>query len=142
MGEADNTPRNVQIVFETWCAHANKNVNTRLNDARRHLIQKALLDYDLETVLDAVVGWKYSSHHSGNNDRNTIYNNLELLLRGVKIESFAEYTRTARAKGIAPPVSDLVRFVGEDDKDHPIIMRGPGYQGIGLFSTCGRWTPK
>lgn len=143
MADIDNTPRNIQIAFETWCRHASKNVNTRLNDARKKLIGKALEDYGFDTVIDALVGWKFSSYHSGQNDRNTAYNAIELLLRGAKVEQFAEYTRTARLSGLAPPVTDLVAFGVGDDGAAPISIakRGPGYQGIGVFSQAGVWKP-
>lgn len=68
--------------------------SVRLDDLRRRRINNALKTYPLEDVIDAVEGWRFSPHHSGENDRNAVYNDIELLLRDAKhIEEFRDYKR-------------------------------------------------
>jgi hypothetical protein len=68
--------------------------HVRLDEARRRRINNALKTYPLEDVLDAVEGWRFSPHHCGENDRGTVYNDLDLLLRDAKhIEEFRDYKR-------------------------------------------------
>jgi hypothetical protein len=50
--------------------------------------------------MDAVVGWVNSPHHRGDNDTNTVYNDLELLLRSPKhIERFRDLARKPTRTG-------------------------------------------
>lgn len=141
---AEITTRDISIVFETWCRHAHKNVNVKLSDKRSTLIRKALTTYGMETVIDAVVGWRYSSHHSGDNDRRTVYNDIELILRdNSHIERFAEFTRIAREKGLAPPTESLIVLGGAPADPSAVVKpRGAGYQGVGTFTRAGAWSPR
>lgn len=83
----------IQTVFETWREATGKR-KARLDANRRRCIERALRDYPLEDVLDAVQGWRNSPHHRGENDRQTTYNSLDLLLRNAeKIEMFRDLHR-------------------------------------------------
>lgn len=98
---------NVEIVFEAWKKSAEKSDRVVLDKKREKLIRNALADYSLEDVLDAVDGWRFSPFHSGQNDQNKKYNDLELLLRNSsKIETFCEFKRN-------PKVADGVRVIGD-----------------------------
>jgi hypothetical protein len=86
-------PATVQQVFDAW-QHSTGKHKARLDDKRRRKIQQALKTYPLEDILDAVQGWRNSPHHCGQNDRGTVYNDLELLLRDAKhIEAFRDLAR-------------------------------------------------
>ncbi len=87
----------VGLVFEAWKASTKKTAATKLDRDRTRLITAALKDYPLEDVLDAVRGWEHSAHHRGENDTNTVYNDLGLLLRNAaNIERFRDLARGPR----------------------------------------------
>lgn len=83
-------------VFEHWRDGAGKTNQTLLDKTRKKVIEDALKAYPVEDVLDAVVGWKNSPHHRGENPTGTVYNDLGLLLRGAaRIEQFRDLARNA-----------------------------------------------
>lgn len=87
-----------QQVFDAWVKSTGKTGATVLTDKRRRVIRAALKLYSLADVLDAVQGWEKSPHHRGENDRHTIYNDLELLLRDAEhIERFRDLNRNGGA---------------------------------------------
>jgi hypothetical protein len=133
-GEADSATGNyVQLVFDIWRVHARRDgTRVELSDKRRKLIEKALDGYDLQTVLDAAIGWRYSEFHIGQNDRHKAYNSLELLLRdSAHIEQFAGYTRAA---GVSAPTA-----VPVDAVDIPDLPEAPEGIRLGLFEYAGEW---
>lgn len=90
-------------VFQAWIKAAGKTERTVLTAERRRLILKQLKDYPLDDVLDAVRGWRWSAHHRGENDRGTVYNDIELVLRDAKhVEMFRDLERN-------PPAAPLPR---------------------------------
>ncbi len=91
----------VTEVFLEW-QHSTGKRRANLDGKRRRIITSALKDYPLEDVLAAVKGWKHSPHHRGENERRTVYNDLDLLLRDSKhIEEFRDLERGEA--GPAPP---------------------------------------
>lgn len=89
---APTRPSEVEIVFDAWQRSTGR-TRTHLDDKRRRLIRTALASYPVEDVIAAVDGWRHSPHHRGENDRQTVYNDLSLLLRnGENIERFRDYT--------------------------------------------------
>jgi hypothetical protein len=92
-------------VFAEWLSVAGKTGRTVLDAKRRRLIDKALIAYPVDDVLDAVRGWRHSPHHRGENDTGTVYNDLGLLLRdGEHIERFRDFERNPpqpKANGFA-----------------------------------------
>lgn len=100
--EPPKEPRPVEQVFEAWKVGAEKTGRTVLDAERTRLITAALRNYPLEDVMDAVVGWKHSAFHRGENDERKVHNDLGLLLRNAKkIEQFRDYTRQARTHVVA-----------------------------------------
>lgn len=90
-------------VFAAWIEAAGKTGRTVLTPERRRLILKQLKHYPLDDVVDAVRGWRWSAHHRGENDRGTVYNDLELVLRDAKhVEMFRDLERN-------PPAAPLPR---------------------------------
>lgn len=89
------TPTDVQTVFDAWLLSTGKTSRTLLSGERRKKIVNALKLYPLDEVLDAVDGWKFSPHHRGENERGTVYNDLELLLKSSKhLENFRDLKRS------------------------------------------------
>jgi hypothetical protein len=86
--QARPSAADIESVFETWKQSTGKH-KAQLDSRRRRKIIEALKGFPLEDVLAAVQGWENSPHHRGENERHTVYNDLELLLRDVKhIEMF------------------------------------------------------
>lgn len=116
-----------RLVFEVWRAFAPRSVQAQLSEQRKVLIRKALAQYPLQDVLDAVIGWRYSSFHTGANDRQKVYNSLELILRNAgQIERFAGYTRAA---GVSAPQYVPATKVAAPEPD----------TGLGQFATSEAW---
>jgi hypothetical protein len=80
-------------VFARWLEGAGKTSRTKLDSTRARLIDRALDDYPIEDVLDAVVGWRRSEFHVEHG-----HNGLKLLLRGSEeIERFRDMERNPPA---------------------------------------------
>lgn len=80
-------------VFAAWQEATGKH-RAKLDDKRRRIITRALKDFPLDDVLDAARGWRHSPHHRGENERHTVYNELDLLLRdAAHIEQFRDLER-------------------------------------------------
>jgi hypothetical protein len=86
--EPAEEPDAVKTIFEFWqtCMKSPRSV---LDANRRGLIERALKNYSAADVCKAISGCSKSPHHMGKNERNTVYNGLDLILRNSeKIESF------------------------------------------------------
>lgn len=110
-----------QLVFEAWIEATGRTDRTVFSTKRLRLIRRALDDYPLEDVLDAVRGWRHSPHHCGNNDRGTVYNDLGLLLRDAEhIEAFRDFerkgTRPRMPKGSDVTARNVARMEGLADE--------------------------
>jgi len=92
-----------QQVFDAWIEATGKTGKTVLSEKRRRLIRNALKLYSTADVLDAVQGWRKSSHHCGENPSGTVYNDLELLLRdAAHIEKFRDLHRNGNGSAPEP----------------------------------------
>lgn len=88
----------IETVFGAWCRSTNKR-GAVLDQKRRKFIKAALGMFPIEDVVDAVDGWRHSPHHRGENERNTVYNEIPLLLRDAgQIEKFRDLTRGVIAR--------------------------------------------
>lgn len=78
--EPDIDPADVQLVFDHW-----KTVwghpRAKLDKDRRKLIGKRLADYQADSLCQAISGYQHSPHHTGQNDRATVYDDIGLFLR-------------------------------------------------------------
>lgn len=74
----------VMQVFAYWCQLWQKPSSTRLDAKRRKRIVDALRAYGIERTMLALRGYTYSPHHRGENDRGTVYSDLELHLRDAR----------------------------------------------------------
>lgn len=97
--EVSRRRADVDQVFDAWRRSRVEQLGTRfgavqLTAERRRLVAKQLRAFPVEDLVDAVRGWRHSPHHRGENDRHTVYSNLELLLRDAgKIEFFRDLER-------------------------------------------------
>lgn len=90
----------VDRVFEHWrTVHGHP--QAKLDAKRRKLIRDALKGYSEADVCQSISGYKNSPHHQGQNDRATVYDAIELLLRDAKhIDAGLRFYRD-------PPRTDL-----------------------------------
>lgn len=90
----------VDRVFDHWkTVHGHP--GAKLDDKRRKVIRAALATYSEEAVRESISGYKHSPHHQGDNDRGTVYDSIELLLRDAKhIDAGLRFYRD-------PPRTDL-----------------------------------
>lgn len=87
-----------QQVFDHWVWVMGKR-RAVLGPERRRLLRRALELYDVETLKLAIDGCATSPFHAGENDRNTAYRDLELILRSERtVEGFAEKGEEAHEK--------------------------------------------
>jgi len=94
------TPDAMRRLFEHWVFMMGKNPRRcALGPERRKVIGKALALYDEETLQLAIEGCASSAYHAGDNDRDTPYNDLELIFRNEKyVERFATMGEQLRTK--------------------------------------------
>lgn len=92
-------PTATETVFAEWSSVTARGSRTKLDRKRRAVIDKALREYPLADVLDAVRGVRLSPFHMGDNDRKTTYNDLRHILGDAeRLERFRDYQRT----GVSP----------------------------------------
>lgn len=103
----------VERVFAHWVRVMGKRpATTVLGPTRRLAIERALAwGYPEQVLLDACLGCSATPHNMGDNDRDTPYNDITLILRTeAHIERFAE--RAARVRALAdasvPPAPDAM----------------------------------
>lgn len=90
----------VERVFQHWVWMLGKNPRRcALGPQRRRVIERALDLYDEDTLLLAIEGCASDPFNSGHNDRDTEYNDLELILRNeANVERFAAKGERVRMK--------------------------------------------
>ena len=89
-------------VFAHW-QQVHNHPGAKLDDNRKRTIKARLRDgYSVENLKQAVDGCKRSSWHMGANDRNTVYDSLDLILRNAeKVDAFMELATSKRhAEGL------------------------------------------
>ncbi len=70
----------VELVFDHWKTTWGK-PKAKLDDKRRNLIEKAIEAYSVEDLCDSISGYRNSPHHTGQNERQTVYDEISLFLR-------------------------------------------------------------
>jgi hypothetical protein len=99
-----NQKDGVDEIFQAWSESrrdvTGKASRVRLTNQRRQLIERRMREgYSVDELVDAVTGWKHSSHHCGENERGTIYCDLNLLLRDADhIERFRDLSVEQRRR--------------------------------------------
>lgn len=102
-------------VFAHWQTEHNK-PRARLDAKRRQLIRKALSEYTEADLCQSITGYRNSPHHMGQNERNTVYDSIELMLRDAAhidagLKFYSQPPRTdlsAKTRQIASQVEDWI----------------------------------
>lgn len=76
-------PTDVLLVFDHW-KQIHTHPRAQLDDKREKLIRVALAKYSPEELCRSIGGYKHSPHHMGQNDRQTVYDDIEIFLRDAK----------------------------------------------------------
>lgn len=88
----------VDRVFDHWRSEF-RHPKAVLDPKRRKAIQRALEEYDEPSLCAAISGYKLSPHHMGQNDQRTVYDDIELFLRGsANIERGMNFARAPPAR--------------------------------------------
>jgi hypothetical protein len=88
----------VSLVFDHWKTVHGKS-RSKLDDKRKKLIRAALKIYPAETLCQSIDGYKRSEFHQGKNDRRTVYDDIEIMLRDAKqIDAGIAYTNGGTQK--------------------------------------------
>ncbi len=104
----------VTRIFSHWQNAWNK-PRARLDAKRKRVIREALAAYSEADVCQAISGYLNSPHHTGQNERRTVYDDIELFLRDAKhIDAGLRFYAT-------PPRTDL------SDKTLKIVNQTEGW---------------
>lgn len=80
-GHSTESPTDsVHRVFEHWKLTWD-HPRAQLDDKRRKIIREALKTYTEPDLITSISGYKNSPHHTGKNERKTVYDAIELFLR-------------------------------------------------------------
>lgn len=103
----------VQEVFDYW-KQAMRHPQARLDDKRAKAIGQRLADgYTVGQLCQAVDGCRKSPYHMGQNDSNTVYDDIELICRNTsKVESFIN-RGSATPNGINPGLQSQIDSLQE-----------------------------
>lgn len=96
----DSKTESVQRVFDHW-RDIHRKPRAQLDAKRRKLIRGALGAYSEADLCQAISGYLNSPHHMGQNERATVYDSIELLLRD------AEHIDAGLKFHAEPPRTDL-----------------------------------
>lgn len=90
----------VASVFDHWRERMG-HTKAKLDEKRKKLIRSALkTGYTKDDLIEAIDGCAKSPFHMGNNDRGSVFDGLDLILRSAsKIDSFIKLNRTTVAGG-------------------------------------------
>jgi len=89
LSSSTSEPDGVKEVFKYW-QQIMDHPRAKLDDKRKGKIKKRLQDgYTVDDLQRAVDGCKRSPHHMGENDRGTVYDDIELICRDAsRVEKF------------------------------------------------------
>lgn len=82
-GHVSALPTDVAVVFDHW-KQTHNHPQSKLDAKRTKVIRVALTQYTPEQLCLAISGYRNSPHHMGQNDRKTVYDDIELFLRDGK----------------------------------------------------------
>lgn len=115
---ADNISKSVLEIFEYWQKELN-HPKAILDAKRKKAIQARLREgYSISRLKEAITGVKRSKFHMGDNDRNTVFDDIELICRsGASVDKFAEMKEVIherRSKRITIDDEHFKKIMGTD----------------------------
>lgn len=92
----------VEQIFAYWQIKTN-HLKARLTPERRRAIKDRLANYSVSDIQAAIDGCLKSPYHMGINDKNTVYDDIELICRNdTKLEKFIALADTNKNGSITP----------------------------------------
>lgn len=123
----------VDRVFEHWRSE-HKHPKAVLDPKRRRVIEAALKAHDEATLCASITGYRNSPHHMGENERRTVYDDIEIFLRDAKhIEAGLRFARGPPAPTLSP-VAAARQKLRESMNGHGRVVSeqsGSGEGGMG-----------
>ncbi len=112
-----SVPQPVERIFRHW-AEIHGHQRSALTSARVKLIHKALSSYSEADLCQSISGYRNSPHHMGANDRGTVYDSIDLMLRDAKrIDAGLQFYRQPPLPGQAPkPETAMERIMRANSK--------------------------
>ncbi len=109
-----------QEIFAYW-QQTHAHPKAMLDEKRAKAIKSRLNEgYTVERIKSAIRGIKLSGYHMGKNDRNTVYDDIELICReGKRLDNFADLDEKARAR--AAPSKSQWREISDTLSDEQIL---------------------
>lgn len=84
-------------IFEYWRSELGKNGQAKFDTKRRAAVERMLRDNSVDFIKQAIRGIKQSPHNMGENDRHTVFDDIELICRSQSnLERFASYEEPRR----------------------------------------------
>jgi hypothetical protein len=75
--------RDCDVVFDHW-KRIFDHPRAKMDSKRQRVIERALKLYSTTQLTEAISGYRHSPHHMGENDRHTVYDDIEIFLRDAK----------------------------------------------------------
>ena len=75
--------RDCDVVFDHW-KQIFDHPRAKMDSKRQRVIERALKLYSTTQLTEAISGYRHSPHHMGENDRHTVYDDIEIFLRDAK----------------------------------------------------------
>jgi hypothetical protein len=124
-------PGPVERVFQHWQREFQK-PKAVLDGKRRRAIQAQLKAYDESSLCQSISGYKNSPHHMGENERRTVYDDIELFLRDAnRVENGLKF-----ARGPPQPAQSAVEIARQNlrksvNGNGRLVSEQPGGGGTG-----------
>lgn len=121
----------VQEVFEYWQVRMGT-PRARLDQKRRQKIRQRLLDgYTVQDLTDAIEGCASSPFNMGQNDRSTVYNDIELICRdAAHVDRFIAVHTKATVEKKRAAIRERERLEYEQRKQRELTEAGRRFQVV------------
>ena len=113
----------IDRIFARW-QEVHRHPGAKLTKGRRDLIRRRLTEYSEDDLIRSIEGYEHSTHHSGENDRSTRYDSIELMLRdAAHIEAGWGFSGAANGEEWPWPkvleTAEIVamKYDGEEDRE-------------------------
>lgn len=103
------------VIFEYWQKTLNHPI-AKFTKERKARVRDRLRSYSVDDICRAIDGCKASPHHQGQNDRNTVFDDLELICRNdTQLEKFMGYLGNGKVVPERPNDFDLQKRIEREN---------------------------
>jgi hypothetical protein len=127
----------VDRVFDHWRSEYGHQKSV-LDPKRRRVIEAALKSYDEATLLASISGYRNSPHHMGQNERRTVYDDIELFLRDANhIENGLRFARGPPAPAMSAVEQARQKLRQSVNGNGRVVSEQSGSGDSGVAQTAG-----